>query len=645
MKKILLNLLLLCAINLFAQTSEVIISVDWPNWSSENKVELYAPGSNTPINNVSGDIIQNLYDGVANNSYNTSQNYGFLTNDPNTGGNTGYRVIVYDLFGDGWNNGGTMTITVDGVTVLNYNENSVPDLEDLNNGSNGEETQTIYFVVEDPAPILPGDSEFDTSGNEYIEYIHGNLPIIISAPHGGVKQSGSTIGGVNYPDNDSSLSDRSCGTNERDDNTDILLREIQDEIFALTGCYAHVIISNLHRSKLDPNREQNEATCGDADALFYWNTFHNFIDDASTSVEANWGKGLYIDLHGQSHGIQRIEAGYNISGSQLDAGNVDGVSGTSITNLVANNLNNYTQEQLVRGPFSLGEYFQDAPGIFYNANNNPGCGVTSGYRTVPSNTNHGGGNSCDDTTPHGNAYFDGDFYNNVRHGSGSAASDGLGGGGNIDGIMTEVNRRVRDLGTYNGSVYDTRPQTLVPFAKDYAAVVLEFIDKHYNDFATFNYDNAAYDVTDSDPTPTINGVSGGVFSSTAGLAIDANTGEIDVSDSTVGNYVVTYTTGTCGYYNATQNIEIEDETLGLVEANLQDLKIYPNPVNSIINFRASNPISKVELYSAIGHKLFDIEVNSNQGQLDMSKLPTGFYILSIYNENFNNAINKQIIKH
>ena len=345
-------------------------------------------------------------------------------------------------------------------------------------------------------------------------------------------------------------------TVERDDNTDILVREIQAEIFNLTGCYAHVIISNLHRSKLDPNREQNEATCGDADALFYWNAWHGFIDTASASVEANWGKGLYIDLHGQSHSIQRIEAGYNISGSQLDAGSVNGISGTSIANLVVNNLNGYTQEELVRGPFSLGEYFQDAPGTFYNANNNPGCGVTSGYRAIPSNTNHGGGTSCDDTTPNGNAYFDGDFYNNIRHGSGSAASDGLGGGGNIDGIMTEVNRRVRDLGTYNGDVYDTRPQTLVPFAKDYAAVVLSYIDKHYNNFAVFNYDAASYETTDPDPTPTITGITGGTFSSTTGLIINPSTGAIDNSDSTVGSYVVTYSAGDCDYYETTQNVEI-----------------------------------------------------------------------------------------
>jgi len=402
---------------------------------------------------------------------------------------------------------------------------------------------------------FPGDTR------EYIEYIPGNLPIIISAPHGGVKQSGQTIGSIFYPDNDGTLPDRTCGTNERDDNTDILIREIQAEIFALTGCYAHVIINNLHRSKLDPNREQTEATCGDSDAIDHWNAWHSFIDQASTSIETNFGKGLYIDLHGQSHSVPRIEIGYNITAGQLNTGNLNSTTNidrSTIKNLVSNNLNNHTHEELIRGDNSLGQLFQEQPAVFYNANVNPGCGVTSGYRAVPSNSVYGS-NTCDDTRPYSNAYFDGNFYNNRRHGSGNGSGTNAGsndGGGSVDGIMTEVNRRVRDLGTYNGNFYDNRPQTLVPFAKEYAAVVLDYIDIHYNDFATFSYTSNSYDVNASDPTPTITGLSGGIFSSTTGLVIDTNTGVIDLSASTTGSYIITYAVGSCGYYKETYNIQI-----------------------------------------------------------------------------------------
>jgi hypothetical protein len=47
-------------------------------------------------------------------------------------------------------------------------------------------------------------------------------------------------------------------------------------------------------------------------------------------------------------------------------------------------------------------------------------------------------------------------------------------------------------------------------------------------------------------TPTITGVAGGTFSSTTGLSLNTNTGEINVNSSTAGNYTVTYAvSGTC----------------------------------------------------------------------------------------------------
>jgi len=66
------------------------------------------------------------------------------------------------------------------------------------------------------------------------------------------------------------------------------------------------------------------------------------------------------------------------------------------------------------------------------------------------------------------------------------------------------------------------------------------------DDASFNYSSDAYCADAADPTPTITGLGGGTFTSTAGLSINASSGLIDVSASTPGTYTVTYTTaGTC----------------------------------------------------------------------------------------------------
>lgn len=76
------------------------------------------------------------------------------------------------------------------------------------------------------------------------------------------------------------------------------------------------------------------------------------------------------------------------------------------------------------------------------------------------------------------------------------------------------------------------------------------------DDASFSYSGGSFCNTATDPVPTIQGTSGGTFSSDpAGLALNNTTGEIDVSASAVDNYTVTYiTTGLCP---DTQSVSIQ----------------------------------------------------------------------------------------
>jgi hypothetical protein len=73
--------------------------------------------------------------------------------------------------------------------------------------------------------------------------------------------------------------------------------------------------------------------------------------------------------------------------------------------------------------------------------------------------------------------------------------------------------------------------------------------------ASFNYAEPSYCSNESDPSPSIT-TAGGAFSSTAGLSINSTSGAIDLSASSVGSYVVTYTiVGDCGNI-FTQNVTI-----------------------------------------------------------------------------------------
>jgi Secretion system C-terminal sorting domain len=65
--------------------------------------------------------------------------------------------------------------------------------------------------------------------------------------------------------------------------------------------------------------------------------------------------------------------------------------------------------------------------------------------------------------------------------------------------------------------------------------------------AAFTYSAATFCSADSDPAPSFGaGASGGTFTSTAGLTINASTGLVDLSTSTAGTYIVTNTIAAAG---------------------------------------------------------------------------------------------------
>jgi len=79
---------------------------------------------------------------------------------------------------------------------------------------------------------VPGTSYFGRSN--YIEYIAGNLPIIISEPHDGTLTP-------------SEIPNRTYGTFARDLYAEPLARAIKTNLFKLTGRYPHVIMCRLDR--------------------------------------------------------------------------------------------------------------------------------------------------------------------------------------------------------------------------------------------------------------------------------------------------------------------------------------------------------------------------------------------------------------
>lgn len=95
--------------------------------------------------------------------------------------------------------------------------------------------------------------------------------------------------------------------------------------------------------------------------------------------------------------------------------------------------------------------------------------------------------------------------------------------------------------------------------------------------ASFTYAQTAYCADATDPTPVFGaGANGGVFTSTAGLIINSNTGEIDLSASTAGTYTVTNTiaaSGSCPMTDETFNITV-NPLPNVTLANFSDVCVY-----------------------------------------------------------------------
>ncbi len=153
-----------------------------------------------------------------------------------------------------------------------------------------------------PAAIEPGKSYF--SRHEYVEYIAGNLPLVISVPHGGRQKP-------------SDIPERVEGTLAFDRNTQELARAIVKAIHDKTGGWPHVVICKLSRTRVDCNREIKEATAGNPSATIAWNDYHSLIEHARKTVGQSHGRGLFIDLHGHGHPPQRLEIGYLLSQTLL----------------------------------------------------------------------------------------------------------------------------------------------------------------------------------------------------------------------------------------------------------------------------------------------------------------------------------------
>ena len=83
-----------------------------------------------------------------------------------------------------------------------------------------------------------------------------------------------------------------------DTNAAKIARTVFNTVMEMTGKTPHLIISHLHRSRLDPNRPVAEAAQGNEEAIRAYDAFHGAIKSAHDSLDGK--PGLHLDFHGYS---------------------------------------------------------------------------------------------------------------------------------------------------------------------------------------------------------------------------------------------------------------------------------------------------------------------------------------------------------
>jgi hypothetical protein len=235
--------------------------------------------------------------------------------------------------------------------------------------------------------LLPAASAQDAT--PYVEIIPGKLPIIFTAPHGGTLKPAEA-------------KNRTFGKTVIDANTAPLTDLIADALNERYGARPHVVKCLLHRSKVDCNRELEEAAQGDPLAVATWKRFHGAAEEMRKQVIRQHGAGLLLDIHGQRHEERRVELGYLITGAQLNQSdealnnNPAILRNSSIRELVQRSPHSLTE--ILRGPTSLGALLEQHRFPSVPSPTRPGPGIAQYFSGSYDITAHG---SRDDGTVSG----------------------------------------------------------------------------------------------------------------------------------------------------------------------------------------------------------------------------------------------------
>jgi len=155
--------------------------------------------------------------------------------------------------------------------------------------------------AERPKAIAPRST---SNIEELVLVERGTLPIVISAPHGGVLR----ISGVPARKGEGMQTGPAGFFTGRDGGTEELAKEVVQAIEKKLGARPYSVISSAHRKYLDPNRPA-EIAFEDDDAKPAYERYHANCRAHCDEIMSKFRGGLFLDLHGQGTSSQTVFRG------------------------------------------------------------------------------------------------------------------------------------------------------------------------------------------------------------------------------------------------------------------------------------------------------------------------------------------------
>lgn len=175
-------------------------------------------------------------------------------------------------------------------------------------------------------PYTPGQVVYSADG--YTKLVAGDpdVPLVMSAGHGGWLQPG-TMPIRTYP---------TCGSSSDPFKTSpdpYTVEQVNNLAWKFPLLYGGklpwTITFELHRSRVDVNRPLAGGACGHVNAIAAWNGYHDRIAEILTLLSEGGQRVLYLDLHGHGEVAQRVQVGFGLTQPQSVAANLDSLGSVS----------------------------------------------------------------------------------------------------------------------------------------------------------------------------------------------------------------------------------------------------------------------------------------------------------------------------